>query len=201
MSLLVQKKTHEFFEEQLKLAAQNQRQAIDPPTLTYVSTTLSEFMHSDQLFMQDPSDGKSKNETLAHLYFDAVNAPTPELAAYLFRRMGDVSMVVTGFFADSLNRKIVDIDYYMEMGGTAYGQVASRANDVSVQSLFSTLSVNFTNYVNLVSEVSMRSFADSSKDVLSVYEKYLKTKSPFLGEKLREMGVFPVDQDDTSFKQ
>jgi len=39
------------------------------------------------------------------------------------QRLGDTALFIAGVFADSLNRKLVDVDYYVAMGGTAYAQV------------------------------------------------------------------------------
>ena len=49
---------------------------------------------------------------------------SPEVKRAALRRLGDVCLMVTGFFPDSLNKKIVDIDYYSDMGGAAYWQLS-----------------------------------------------------------------------------
>ena len=36
------------------------------------------------------------------------------------REIGDLSLFVSGFFSDSLRRKLVDVDYYVAIGGCAY---------------------------------------------------------------------------------
>jgi hypothetical protein len=35
------------------------------------------------------------------------------------RRVGDASLFISGFFADSLNRSLVDVDYYIDLGERA----------------------------------------------------------------------------------
>mgnify|MGYP002137355912 CR=1 FL=1 len=40
------------------------------------------------------------------------------------RAMGDFSLYIAGFFSDSLKRKLVDVDYYIGMGGAAYENAA-----------------------------------------------------------------------------
>ena len=45
----------------------------------------------------------------------------------LLKKLGDRSLYISGFFADSLQRKVVDVDYYAEMGGVAYGALADSA--------------------------------------------------------------------------
>src|SRR5262245_44631773 len=44
--------------------------------------------------------------------------------AQKLREIGDTSLFVSGFFPDSLNRSLIDVDYYIGMGEIAYGQLA-----------------------------------------------------------------------------
>ena len=40
-------------------------------------------------------------------------------------QIGDVSLFTSGFFADSLRGKLVDVDYYVNIGGAAYNACRS----------------------------------------------------------------------------
>ena len=56
------------------------------------------------------------------------------------RALGDSALCVSGFFADSLNRKIVDVDYYINMGGGACTALSPRSsNRRDVAEVFSEL--------------------------------------------------------------
>ena len=44
------------------------------------------------------------------------------------RQVGDHSLFISGFFADSLNRSLVDVDYYIQLGECAYGSLARRGD-------------------------------------------------------------------------
>ena len=61
--------------------------------------------------------------TLAELYCEALQSHGRERFAKL-KLTGDVALFVSGFFADSIVRRRVELDYYMRMGGTAYGRAA-----------------------------------------------------------------------------
>ena len=93
------------------------------------------------------------------------------------RQVGDVSLFLAGFFADSLTRKLVDVDYYVTLGGYAYGSL-SRRDDDGCAPVFSELAEKFTRFVDVLSEVSDRSCTNSSTDLLRLYEKWLRTRSP-----------------------
>jgi hypothetical protein len=105
------------------------------------------------------------------------------------RQVGDVSLFLSGFFADSLARKLVDVDYYITVGGFAYGYL-SRQDD-GCAPIFSELAEKFTRFVDVLSEVSDRSSSNSSTDLLRLYERWLKTRSPRNGDLLVERGIVP----------
>ena len=52
---------------------------------------------------------------------EALEAPSARLRNRGLQRLGDVSLFIAGFFAQSFARKLIDIDYHIAMGGRAYG--------------------------------------------------------------------------------
>ena len=46
------------------------------------------------------------------------------------KEVGDISLYVTGFFAESLSRKLVDADYYIGLGRGAYAELAGRLDAI-----------------------------------------------------------------------
>jgi hypothetical protein len=106
------------------------------------------------------------------------------------RQIGDMSLFISGFFSDSLRRRLVDVDYYVSIGGTAYDAL-SRREDETFSKVFAELSDNFVSFVDVLSEVSERSSCSSNADLLRLYEHWLRTGSPRCGQLLAERGVFP----------
>ena len=49
---------------------------------------------------------------------------TPRERRTRLREIGDTSLFLSGFWGDSLGGRLVDVDYYIELGGTAYRQLA-----------------------------------------------------------------------------
>ena len=105
------------------------------------------------------------------------------------RYLGDFSLFTSGFFSDSLNRRAVDVDYYVSMGEFAYGSL-SRDPD-ALGDVFSELSRKFVAFMDVLSDVSERSGGRSSADVLRLYEKWLRTGSPRDGQRLIDRGILP----------
>ena len=106
------------------------------------------------------------------------------------KQVGDVSLFVSGFFADSLRRKLVDVDYYASIGGVAY-QALSRYETDAFSPVFAELAAKFVAFVDVLSEVSERSACASNMDLLRLYERWLKTGSRRSGQLLVERGVVP----------
>ena len=106
------------------------------------------------------------------------------------KEIGDVSLFVSGFFSDSLARKLVDVDYYVAIGGSAYNAL-SRVETETFSPVFAELGTKFVGFVDVLAEVSERSSCSSNADLLRLYEKWLKTGSPRSGHLLVERGVVP----------
>jgi len=106
------------------------------------------------------------------------------------RQVGDRSLFISGFFSDSLRRKVVDIDYYVNIGGYAY-QALSRVESDTFSPVFAELADKFAGFVDVLSEVSERTSCTSNADLLRLYEKWLKTGSRHSGQLLIERGVVP----------
>ncbi len=90
--------------------------------------------------------------TLAELYCEALQSHGRERFAKL-KLTGDVALFVSGFFADSIVRRRVELDYYMRMGGTAYGRAAQISPRDSA-AMFAELSKKFRRFVDVLNEVS-----------------------------------------------
>src|SRR5262245_34933723 len=106
------------------------------------------------------------------------------------KEIGDESLFVSGFFSDSLNRKLVDVDYYVAIRRTAY-HALSRVETETFSPVFAELGTKFVEFVDVLAEVSERSSCTSNADVLRLYERWLKTGSPRSGQLLVERGVVP----------
>jgi len=106
------------------------------------------------------------------------------------KEIGDMALFVSGFFADSFNRKLVDVDYYVSIGGHAYNAL-SRVETDTFSPVFAELAEKFVGFVDVLSEVSERTSCASNADLLRLYEKWLKTGSRRSGQLLVERGVVP----------
>lgn len=191
-NLTLVSQAQDYFRELITEAMGKQKISTQPETEVYLVNLLNQFITTDRLFAKGP-EGESRDEPLALLVKEALEQPQPKARSAMFRHIGDVSLYKAGFFQDSLNRKLVDVDYYIDMGGTAYKQVAIRAEEDILKSLYQELADKFGALVDVLAEVSDKTTPRSEKDILRMYELWIRTKSERAAKALQEAGILPND--------
>src|SRR5690606_562110 len=193
-SLLTVTNLREFFHDSVQTALKQQRVAVDDQTEHYVVNVLTMFARSEELYDQTPEGVRLK--PLAHMLAEASEAPTPQKRDEALRRPGDVSLFVAGFFAHSFARKLIDVDYHIAMGGRAYGTLAESMRGTLrgqvFAAVFMELAQKFQRLVDVLNEVAEMAYQHSDKDILRLYEIWMKTGSPRAYSILRRLGVEPV---------
>jgi hypothetical protein len=174
----------EFFKGLIEAALERQQLRASELTSYYLVDLLCRFVRPDQRipFHEDP------DQPLAFRLSRALESGGMEQRARL-RSLGDFSLFTTGFYADSLRRRSVDVDYYVSMGEYAYGSLSRRED--AFGEVFTELARKFVVYTDILAEVSESTGTSSSVDVLRLYEKWLRTGSPRDGQRLAERGVAP----------
>src|SRR5262245_43560405 len=89
----------EFFHDSVQHALREQRVEIDDHTEHYVVNVLTMFARSEELYERTPEGIRLK--PLAHMLAQAAEATTAEQREQALRRLGDVSLFIAGFFAQS----------------------------------------------------------------------------------------------------
>lgn len=170
-----------------------------PPARRYLVDLLSHFVISDNLFSEIRSDGRRRQETLAELYLRAQNSTEP-VRFELLKKLGDTSLYISGFFSDSLQRKIVDVDYYVDMGGVAFSELRAMAREDESQQVFGEFARRFVDFVEVLSRISQQSKMHSEANILRLFELYSKTGSDSARQRLLEMGIIAVRPEDPQKK-
>ena len=181
----------EFFRDSLDQALRSQKVDADAHTAHYVVNLLTLFSRSER-FYETTDDGVAI-KPLALMLDDALAAQTDAERDQRFQRLGDVSLFVAGFFARSFARKPIDIDYYIAMGGSAYGTLSnsmrSSARPHVFCDIFDELARKFQPFVDVLNEIADSGYAHSDKDILRLYDVWLRTGSKRAATQLRSLGV------------
>jgi hypothetical protein len=187
----------EFFHESMQTALRKQRVDVDDHTEHYVVNVLTMFARSEAFYERTPEGVRLR--PLAHMLAEASEATTAQQRDAALRRLGDVSLFIAGFFAQSFARKLVDIDYHIAMGGRAYGALAENMRGTlrgqAFTGVFLELAQKFQRVVDVLNEVAETAHKHSDKDILRLYEIWLKTGSPRAYGILRRLGVAPLPAD------
>jgi hypothetical protein len=183
----------EYFRELVESAMQNQHVSARELTAFYIVNLLAAFVHLDR----SPAAGGDEplGVRLARAMQTAGIAQRDGL-----RKVGDLSLFVSGFFSDSLSRSLVDVDYYIQLGESAYGSLA-RQGEQPLGDVFDELAGRFTIFVDVLGEVSERTALTSNADVLRLYEKWMRTKSRRSGDLLASRGIVPNSSVGSRFIQ
>jgi len=189
----------EFFRDSISQALRRQAVEVEDHTAYYVVNLLTLFSRSEALYERTASGVGLK--PLALMLADAAESNSPRERDFVLQRLGDVSLFIAGFFADSLVRKPVDMDYYVRMGGSAYGSLCESVRGTlrgeAFGSVFAELSGKFQNVVDVLNDVRDEARTRKDQDVLRLYETWMRTGSERAGRLLRELGIEPNSSLDS----
>jgi hypothetical protein len=189
-AILTTKSVREYFRDMLLEAQQSQHVKVAESTEFYLVNLLSDFLSAENLFPVDDNGGHDA-EPLAFILKRAQESSGLERVREL-KKLGDVSLYISGFFGDSLSRKLVDTNYYASMGGGAYGTLSRLYQGGTVGQLYLELAEKFVRLVDLLAEVADRAAVGTNKGILRLYERFMRTGSEQAGRLLSERGVVPM---------
>lgn len=191
---LLAQDVHEYFQKSVSSAIGNQRVSTTDETVHYVVNLLAQFVRADALFECTPDGMFIK--PLALVYAEAAEAGSQRARYSALRRLGDVALLISGMFSASLNRKLVDVDYYIAMGGAAYDCLSSGISSTpggrTLAGIFAELGSKFQIFVDVLAEVSDGSSLRAPRDVMRLYETWARTGSRRCADQLRRLGIEPL---------
>ncbi len=170
----------EFFRGQLDRALTHQRIGALDLTRYYLVQLLAGRAHAGAARTQEP---------LALWYARALETGGSRQRAEL-RDLADHTLFVSGFFSDSLMRKLVDVDYYAALGRCAYQHLSASPSD-SLAPAYAELSAHFLAFADVLTEVSEQGGSTGDRDLLRLYERWLTHGSRRNAERLARRGVTP----------
>lgn len=110
------------------------------------------------------------------------------------RTLGDGVLYSSGFFADHFEARGVDTKYVMSIGRTAYetaGSLIVPEKSASGIDIFHELASDFASFVAVLAEVANATLARgaaTSRGLVKLYERWLKTRSDTLADALSSHG-------------
>ena len=182
----------DFFRTSIEDVTARQRVTIEPDAAHYVVNMLTLFSRSEDLY-EDDGDYYGLRP-LALMLADASSASSVVERNQLLQRIGDVALFVSGFFADGFVRRAVDIDYYIHMGGNAYGtlsdEVVGTFRGNTFAPVYRELAQKFQVLVDVLNEISEG--PGGHADLVRTFEVWRKTGSKRAAALLQQQGVVPL---------
>ncbi len=154
----------EFFHSELEMASSS----LSFDVKNYLVEMLCFFMSSDRVFEKKEGQTKSYECSLTELYEKSQNSKLQE-KLYIFKRMGDFSLYLSGFFRSAVKKKIVHISYYEQMGQNAYAFISK--NHGSRYNVFKELSHEFKSLSQILFSIQKKSEKQDSKYLLNFIKK------------------------------
>ena len=180
----------EFFRGALRGALADQHLEVEEHTEHYVVNMLTLFSRAERLH-ESAGDG-DRLKPLAQMLADALEAVTATQRELALQRLGDVSLFMAGLFARGFARRLVDVDYHVTMGGRAYDALArshERSRRRALAQVFAELAAKFQPLVDALGEIGDAAYVYTQRDVLRLYEIWLKTGSVRARRLLRGLGI------------
>mgnify|MGYP001572420538 CR=1 FL=1 len=112
----------EYFKEMVHSAIEHQKIDIDEIEEYYIVNLLAEFIKNDKLCIN--IENEQNDEPLANILLMTLKSKQTEEQIKCFKDLGDFTLFISGFFADSLNRKLIDLDYYKIIGESSYSNLS-----------------------------------------------------------------------------
>jgi hypothetical protein len=188
----------EYFKEAVEDATERLKVEISDNTEFYVVDLLSRYTNINTL---TSTKLVSEEKTFAELFMESYELKT-EGRARILKYIGDTTLFLTGFFSDSFQRCLVDVDYYASLGQTSYRNlldlVAVRVVRWGLEEVFDELSGKFFQLMDVLAEVSEASGPRHAADLLRIYERWLRTRSKRDEKLLRKTGIIPTETSPPS---
>ena len=116
--------------------------------LFYSSNVLDKFALSDSFF--EMSDGKVREKILGMKLLEASRLERDDQKK-VYKEVADMSLILCGYFPESVNRKLVDTSYYSQIGKMAYGHLNSMSPTfLDIPCFYQMVSTSFENLTNLL---------------------------------------------------
>jgi hypothetical protein len=162
---------------------------------SYLVALLSDYAHPDQ------AAERALAQPLTFLLDEAMHTPAPAERFDRLRTLGDGVLYCSGFFSDHFEARGVDQGYLIGIGTVAYGAASSMLRVPSEEpggaalDIYRELADKFASFVavlDYIADTTISQGVVGSRDLLKVYERWLRTGSERLAQTLTSHGFVPT---------
>jgi len=151
----------------------------------YLTNLLTTF--ADPVMLHEFGTNYNGTTPLVVLYENALYKQREE-RTHAFKRLGDVSLFVSGFLNDSVITNSL-FGYYADMGKLGYAE----ASGVGGHPVYSELSQKFCEVIEILIDVSCMTTMNNTQTIDKLYDRYTyNNMNQLLLKKLTNRGAVPV---------
>jgi len=175
-----------YFFEGLNELNQKSLCPIPQSVIFYSSDVLDKFALSDSFF--EINEGKVREKILGVKLLEAQMLNREEQRK-VYREVAEMSLMVCGYFSESVNKKLVDRDYYSQIGRSAFTHLNTIAPDfLDIPSFYSMVATCFESLTSLMSVLASKDHYGKDKNVF--FDRVMKNE--FVSDKeLLASGIIP----------
>lgn len=152
-TIVLENSLQSFFYDQLETLNSRSSTPVPNEAIYYSSIVLDQFQSSKHYFEKN-AEGRVQEKLLGIKLMETSNLSRSKQKKVL-KEIGDTSLMLCGFFSESMSAKIVDQSYYFNIGKTAYQRLNSHIPEFcevpDFYSLMSDIFVKMTQMLNIVS--------------------------------------------------
>ena len=138
---IVSESLESFFDETLKTACKKCPTHISEDTHSYLVSLLNLYTLSHNLFEVCENTGKFKNKVLYEKYFSFLEETKIPQKRRILKDLADTSLYMTGFFSEKLQKTLMGMNYYSQMGASSYSMLSHMSD--KHQNIYKELGLNF----------------------------------------------------------
>ena len=177
MSLVLENSFKSYIQKELSLA----NDSLPFEIKNYLVEMLYFFLWTERLYWQG-QECSGYEQTLVALH-ERIQTVEGKQKVHLFKKMGDFTLYISGFFRSALEKTIVDRSYYETMGQSAYSYVACSQGSNTL--LFKTLCDQFRDLSESLFYIQKKSELKNEKGKLTFYkENFLQNKKNLVLERI-----------------
>ncbi|MCA9581442.1 MAG: hypothetical protein KC416_06585 [Myxococcales bacterium] len=174
-----------FFRDRLGEALSRRGVELSDFALVYLVNLLSEYASA--------SPDEAMSRPLVERMAEALEATGTVEQLRKYRELGDEALYILGFFSDNLERRGIARSYVASMGGRAYdaaGRLARR-REGAFSIVYPELAEKFDVVASAFDDVRETTDLRTPQDIVRLYERWKRTGSQVLAERLQQEGVYP----------
>ncbi|KAA0258785.1 hypothetical protein FHQ18_02225 [Deferribacter autotrophicus] len=143
----------ELFYDLIESAEIEIKKSLSEYSKLYILNLLKKLAKTNDLFTNE----FVKEMAIAEIFMEAFHRNLFEKINML-KLAGDLSLILSGLYPESLNKKLVDIDYYIKMGRSSYKELANiyanYSSKLDIMNLYVQLKREFLNLVEILTEIA-----------------------------------------------